>query len=135
MVSISCFASRSCARLSIRFSSQCAAVFHLLDAFALQILRSFDSGFDGGAVDLRDQNPVVELVNFESNIVLRLLALSVARPSTRLAPCRSCGPDLQQCGQRLCQLRATGRQVTPTLVDCRRHRRNGASCDRTETTR
>lgn len=52
---------------------QCAAVFHLLDAFAFEILRCFDSGFGGGTVNLCDQNPVIELVNLQSNIVLRLL--------------------------------------------------------------
>ena len=73
VVSSSCFA---CKELRAAFDQvlfQCAAVFHLLDAFALQIFRSFDSGFGGGTVDLRDQNLVIELVNFQSNIVLRLL--------------------------------------------------------------
>ena len=48
---------------------QGAAVFHLLDTFGLQILRRLDSGFDGGTVDLRDQNLVIELVNYEGNII------------------------------------------------------------------
>ena len=73
-------------------------------------------------------------MNFQRNIVLRLLRLLAGGLQLRLRHVVR-GPDFQQCGQGLCELGTTGRQVTPTLVNDRICSRNRAACDRAETTR
>ena len=67
-------------------------------------------------MNLRDQNLVIELVDFKRNIVLGLMRGFTRRLQFCMRNVILCS-DFQKGGERLCQLRAAGGEVAATLIN------------------
>ena len=105
-----------------------AAILHLLHAFTFNVLGCADFRFRCAHVQLRDQQLVINLMNAQGDVVLRLL---LVRPcgvqvSARKVICRF--DSGEQLSERLIEARSTRDNSPPTLIEGRRRHRNwGAS--------
>jgi len=108
-----------------------AAVPHLLDPLALQVLRRLDLGEHRATPDVGHQNPVIDLVDPQRRLVLETASLS-ARGLRLGARDIVGGPYLEELCQGLNDSGAVGRCAHATLIQNQGLRRNRSGTDDAE---